>query len=283
MTGKVFLNDKILDSEAACIGCSDSGFLYGAGLFETMRSCSGTVWRLEDHLDRLLASSAALSINLTYDRDYIKTAIYKTLQANELADARIRLTVSGGPLEQEQPQSTLLITAARAQDYPKEYYENGVFTVLCDSRQNPSDPLTGHKVTSYFSRMLALQQARSKRASEALWFTLDNRLAEGCISNVFIVKDSKLLTPKDDTPVLPGIARKAVLELADENGISAEQTDISIDDVLAAEEIFLTNVVMKAMAVNCLEQHPVNEGKVGPVTRKVQELLENDIKQRCEG
>ena len=85
--------------------------------------------------------------------------------------------------------------------------------------------------------------AHQQRAAEALWFTTDNRLAEGCVSNVFVVKDSVIYTPGIETPVLAGIARKTVCEIASANSIKLVEKDLNIDDVLGADEIFLTNVI----------------------------------------
>ncbi|RKY23137.1 MAG: hypothetical protein DRP62_06525, partial [Planctomycetota bacterium] len=264
---KVFLNGKLVESDKACISAADSGFLYGAGLFETMRSCNGVVFALKDHLDRLFFSMKALSVNNTYDKKYINDAIYKTLQANKLTDARLRLTLTGGPMSEpeEKRQATLLIAATKLQPYPTEYYKNGVLVVLCPFKQNPTEPIYGHKTTSYFSRMLGLKQAHQKGAAEALWFTVDNRLAEGCISNVFLVKDSILYTPPIGTPVLAGVARKTVCETAMKNSIELVEKDLSIDDVLGADEIFITNVIMQIMPVSGVEKHTVGDGKVGPM------------------
>ncbi|GAI88733.1 unnamed protein product, partial [marine sediment metagenome] len=221
MPEKVFLNSKLVDIDKACISVTDSGFLYGAGLFETMRSYNGVVFSLKDHLDRLFFSARALSINHTYDRKYITDAIYKVLRANKLTDARMRLTLTNGPMSQsdEQRKATLLITATKLQPYPAEYYKKGVLVVLCPFRQNAGEPACGHKTTSYFSRMIALNRAHQKRAAEALWFTTDNRLAEGSISNVFLVKDSVLYTAPIETPVLAGVARKTVCQIALKNSI----------------------------------------------------------------
>ncbi|MFB0524881.1 MAG: aminotransferase class IV, partial [Phycisphaerae bacterium] len=123
MAEKVFLNDKLVDIDKACIQVTDSGFLYGAGLFETMRSCNGVVFALTDHLDRLFFSAQALSISNPYTRKYISDAIYQLLQANKLTDARLRLTLTNGPMAEshEQRKSTLLITATKLQPYPPEY------------------------------------------------------------------------------------------------------------------------------------------------------------------
>jgi len=283
MVEKVFLNDKLVDLDKACISVTDSGFLYGAGLFETMRSYNGVVFSLADHLDRLFFSTAALSVNHTYDKEYITGAVYKVLRANKLADARLRLTLTSGPMSQsdEQRKATLLITATKLQPYPPEYYKKGVLVVLCPFRQNLTEPIYGHKTTSYFSRMIGLNLAHQKKAAEALWFTIDNRLAEGCISNVFLVKDSALYTPPIVTPVLAGVARKTVCQIALRNSIKLVEKDLHIDDVLAADEIFLTNVIMQIMPVSSVEKHTVGNGKVGAMTKKLQEKFDEFIKRQC--
>jgi branched-chain amino acid aminotransferase len=284
MSEKVFLNDRLVDIDKAAVSVTDSGFSYGAGLFETMRSCSGVVFALEDHLERLFASAKALSINAAYDKKFITDAIYETLRANSLTDARLRLTLTSGSIsraEKDQPAATLLITATEMTGYPPEYYNNGVLVVLCPYRQNIFEPICGHKTTNYFSRMLALNFAHQKRAAEALWFTIDDRLAEGCISNVFIVKDSALYTPHAKTPVLPGIARKTVFEIAGQKSIKVEEKDLYIADCLDADEVFLTNVIMRIMPVSHIEKHTVGSGNVGKVTAGLIKSFDEFVKNSC--
>ncbi|MDD5065147.1 MAG: aminotransferase class IV [Phycisphaerae bacterium] len=280
---KVFLNDKLIETDKAGISVTDSGFLYGAGLFETMRSYNGVVFSLKDHLDRLFFSASALSINNTYSKDYITNAIYKVLKANKLADARLRVTLTGGPMSEPEDtrKSTLLIVAAKLQSYPAEYYKNGVLVVLSPFRQNTAEPIYGHKTTSYFSRMLALKSAHQKGAAEALWFTVDSRLAEGCVSNVFLVKDSKLYTPPIETPVLAGVARKTVFEIAMKNSIEFIEKNLYISDLLDADEVFLTNVIMQILPVNSVEKHTVGDGKPGNLTKKLQKEFDEFIKNEC--
>jgi len=183
---------------------------------------------------------------------------------------------------QEKPGATLVVTASKFQPYPADYYKKGVLVVLCPSRQNVSDPTCGHKTTSYLPRMLALRRAHEKKAAEALWFTTDGRLAEGCISNVFLVKDSRLYTPATNTLVLPGIARKTVCELATANKIELVEKDLSIDDLLGADEVFITNVIMQVLPVVGIEKHNVGESNPGPVTKKIQEHYNEFIKKYCE-
>lgn len=282
MAEKVFLNDKLVDIDKAGISVSDSGLLYGAGLFETMRSYSGVVFSLKDHLDRLFFSACAFSIKPPH-RKFITEAIYKVLKENKLTDARLRLTLTGGPMvvSEEQRRPTLLITAAKLVPYPDEYYKNGVMVVLCPFRQNPAEPTCGHKTTSYFSRIMALKWAHQRKAAEAIWFTVDNRLAEGCISNVFLVKDSVLYTPPIETPVLAGVARKTACQIAMKNSIKLVEKNLFIDDCLAADEAFLTNVIMQIMPISSIEKHAVGNGKVGAMTKKLQKSFKELIKTEC--
>ena len=283
MVEKVFLNNRLIDIDQAHVSVTDSGFLYGAGLFETMRAYNGIVFSLKDHLDRLFFSAAALSIENSYDRKFITDAVYKLLKANKLTDARLRLTLTSGPMaESQQRQATLLITATQFTPYPPEYYKNGALIILCPFRQNPAEPIYGHKTINYLSRLIALKQAHQKRAAEALWFTVDNRLAEGCISNIFLVKDSALYTPPINTPVLAGVARQTVCRIALQNSIELIEKNLYISDVLDADEIFLTNVIMQIMPISSIEKHTVGQGKVGPITEKLAKKFDELIKIQCE-
>ncbi|MBN1818300.1 MAG: aminotransferase class IV, partial [Sedimentisphaerales bacterium] len=233
----VFFNGKTCEVESAKVSASDSGFLYGIGLFETMRCTGGRVFAVEDHLDRLLASAVALEIGHSFEKIFLTKAIYQTLDANGLTEARIRLTLSAGVMHASKPEPTLLITAAKLEPYPQSFYDKGVKVILTDYRQNPDDPTTGHKTTNFFARLMTLNAAHKKRACEALWFTPQGLLAEGCISNVFLAKDTILYTPRLETPVMPGIARRHVLQLAREMSMDIRETDLTITRLLEADEV----------------------------------------------
>ena len=129
--------------------------------------------------------------------------------------------------------------------------------------------------------MIALKTAHQKRAAEALWFTTDNHLAEGCVSNVFLVKDSALYTPPIETPVLAGVARKTVCQIALRDSVRLTEKKLSIDDVLGADEIFLTNVIMQVMPIIKVEKHTVGDGKVGPTAGKLLKSFEEFVRNQC--
>lgn len=267
---KVFLNGQIVDADKAAVPVTDSSYLYGIGLFETMRAASGRVFRLADHLERLAGSAEHLGIVNRFDNDRMTDAVNQTLKANNLTDARLRLELSNGPLDAEgRPTCHLLITAAALTPYPADYYAKGIRVILTDFRQNPKDPYCGHKTTCYGPRLTALKNAHEKLAAEALWFTTENALAEGCVSNVFLVRQGMLYTPPLTTPVLPGIARKTVLEIAKGHHIPCLEQPLGINDLLEAEEVFLTNVIMEVMPVAAVEAHTVGQGRPGPITQKL--------------
>ena len=271
-TEKVYLNGKIIDADKATVAVTDSSYLYGIGLFETMRAVNGKVFRLTDHLRRLNDSAEALSIFNSFSDEKIAEAIDQLLLANEVNEARLRLELSNGPIQPDGTAKTnLLITSPVFTPYPEDYYAKGVRVILTNFRQSSKDPYAGHKTTCYGPRLTALKNAHEKLAAEAIWFTTENALAEGSISNVFLVKDGQLYTPPVNTPVLPGIARKTVIEIAEQENIECNEQPLAIDDLLKADEVFLTNVVMEVLPVVAIESHTVNEGKPGPISKKLAE------------
>jgi len=277
---KVFLNGEIIKAAAADVAITDSSYLYGIGLFETMRAVDGTVFRLEDHLRRLNGSAETLAIANSYTDQQIRQGIDEVLTANKLTEARLRLQISNGAVKPDGTTTTnLLITAAEFTPYPTEYYEKGVRVTLTDFRQNPKDPFCGHKTTCYGPRLTALKNAHEKLAAEALWFTTENFLAEGSISNVFLVKDGALYTPPVQTPILPGIARKTVLEIAEAENIPCHETPLKISDLLEADEVFLTNVIMEILPVTSVEAHTVADGKPGTLTKKIRKAYKEKLNQ----
>jgi branched-chain amino acid aminotransferase len=288
MSDYVHLNGQLIPYEDATIAAGDAGLLHGAGLFETMRARNGRLFRARHHLDRLTRSAQALSIPVALGESQLAEMAADLLDANGLRDARLRLTVTRGDLhaataEDPTPPVTLLLTAAEFQPYPAALYDKGMTVVVGSYKQNPESPVTGHKTTSYLDRLLALREAQAVKAGEALWFTAHtNCLAEGSISNVFLVdKDGVLCTPPLTVPekanqrlCLPGITRQAVLELATAQGVLPHERLLTIHDVLAAKEVFLTNAIMGLMPVTAIEKHAVATGKPGPMTAQLRDAYE---------
>lgn len=270
MGEKAYLNGELVDMAKAAVSVSNPSLLHGVGLFETLRAYDGRPFRLRQHIDRMERSARELDMPVLQLIEQIPQAVSAVLDANQLKDARIRFTVAPPGAYDGGEQAMLLAAAQETSGYSPQLYERGMTVyVLTQWRQSNLDPLVGHKTTSYFPRLLALRGAQAAGCGEGLWFTPDNRLAQGCISNVFLVKGGRLRTPPIDTPILPGITRAVVLELANRAGIAVEESACTIDDLLDADEVFLTNAAMEVMPVTRVERRAIGDEKPGPVTRQL--------------
>jgi len=283
---QVFLNGEFSGLDEARVAATDAGLLLGAGLFETLRAYDRFVFRLDDNLDRLLASAKLLEIPIALSRAAIGEALAETIDRNGLGDARCRITVTRGPLpagtDDEGPQPTCLITAGAMTPYSHELYEKGMTVTVSDARIDSSDPTAGHKTTAYMANLLVLRDAHSRGAQEALRLSSGGHLCEGAMSNVFIVREGRLVTPPLESGCLPGVTRKVVLELAAEEGIDAAEEPIPAPEVLKVEEMFLTNSIMEVMPVCRIERHAVADESIGPVTRRLMDLYKEQVEREKE-
>lgn len=283
----VYFNGHILPVGEARVSVFDAGFSHAAGLFETMRSYRGRVLRLERHLDRLLASARALQMQIPVTARSLEQAVYQVLEANELPDARLRLTVTPGIVPRpgepvpEEASPTVLVSATPVRPHPPELYLHGMRVCLCPHRQSRHDALAGHKTLAYLPRLLAMKHAAEMKCHESLWFNTENQLAEASIANVFVVREGVLRTPPLDTPILPGTTRQTVLELAAANGLTVAEEAIDIGGLLSGAEVFLTGSVLEIMPVTAIEKHQVGDGLPGPVTRRLRELYVELVQREC--
>src|SRR5439155_3643382 len=245
MNSFVWLNGAFVEESHATISLRDTGLLHAAGVFTTMRSYGGKVFRIEQHLGRLRSSCDALFVPLQYKDDALAAAAHELLTRNELADARLRLTITRGTARQDPLHGTHLepnvfLTAAPLEPYPIEFYQRGLTVILLDEQKlNPYDLQAGHKTLNYFSRLAALREANRRGAGGALWFNVHNQLQSGSISNVFIVKDAALITPptrwedRDAAAVvLPGVTRATVMEIAKAQAMDVTLKAIDVNQLL---------------------------------------------------
>jgi branched-chain amino acid aminotransferase len=272
MSQFVYLNGSLIPRSQANISAIDYGFLFGFGLFETMRSYNGWVFRLDRHLSRLTNSAVALGLSLKAPE--LKGAIMDAIQANKLGNARIRITVSPGeggmtPDLGSCKKPTILVMAEHYKPYPPKVYRKGFSVVISSIRRNSQSPLSQLKSTSYLESILVKQEARAAGVDEALRLNEKGFLAEAGMSNIFLVSGGTLKTPGLESGILPGITREAVLELASQMDISSLEQEISPDELFQAEEIFLTNSLIEVMPLTEIDSRPVASGKPGPVTRRL--------------
>ncbi|MBL7134167.1 MAG: aminotransferase class IV family protein [Phycisphaerae bacterium] len=283
MAGKnVHLNGRIVPADQAVISISDAGFLHGASAFTTMLAHNGTVFRLDRHLSRLMATVRKFSLRTDATADGLTAATAELLAANELTEGRVRITLSPGNIGRDKP--TTLITAEPLPEYPEHWYSEGITVAVASFKQPVSDPSCGHKTGCYFARVLARQEAAAVGAEEALWYTPDNYLAEACFCNVFLVLGGKVHTPGVSTPVLPGIVREAVIELCGQLKIQCDtETPLTVRQMLTAEEMFLTASCSGIRPVARVERHPVANEKPGRITRKIMKAYHDLLDSECAG
>ena len=285
----VYLNGRIIPAEQAAVSVSDAGFLHGASCFTTMLAHKGVVFRFDRHIERLMDTVRLICLRTDATGERLKEATYNLLAANELKEARVRITLTPGSagtgrvgdVEGESPPTTV-ITAGALPDYPKSWYAKGISAVVSSFKQARGDPTIGHKTGCYLLRVLARQEAAAKGAEEALWYTTENYLAESCFCNVFLVLKGKVCTPPRDTPVLPGVVRGAVIELCRELNIECEaETQLTVREMLAAEEMFLTSATTGIRPVVRAERHPVGDERPGKVTRIIMEAYCELLDKEC--
>ena len=282
----IWLNGKLISRESATICAFDAGLQHGVGLFETFTARHGTVFRAEAHTRRLAESARALLLTDSLRPTPLADAVQLLVERNGLESARVRLTVTGGNLNVlAQParrtvDPTILIDAQPPTVYPETFFEHGVMATIAQGRENPLSLMAGHKTLNYWPRIHALQHAAAKKGGETLWFTVSNHLVGGSVSNVFLVKDGDLMTPiargeEPSTPsaVLPGITRAAILEIAGELGLETTKSMLNIDDLLGADEVFLTNSSWGVLPVAAVEREKIGGGQVGETTRRLREAL----------
>ncbi|MGB2877920.1 MAG: aminotransferase class IV [Dehalococcoidales bacterium] len=248
----VCLNGSLIPRSKAKVSAFDHGFLYGYGLFETMRAYNGKIFLLGRHLKRLFASAESIGLDSVLSDIDLEQACFDVLKANNLKDARMRLTITRGdagafPGTRQDAAASVLITATAYTPLPAEAYEKGYKALISSFRRDSGSLLSGLKSTGYLLSVLAKREAENAGMDEALLLNERGFIAEGSISNVFFVAHGELFTPPAESGILPGITREAVLELATGSKIRATEADIRVEDLSRFDEAFLTNSVLEIM------------------------------------
>lgn len=280
----VYINGALVPREKATVSPFDRGFLYGYGLFETMRSYGGCVFRLDRHLARLMHSAEQFALAAGLDPAELEQAIYKTLAANKLSDARIRLTVSAGEGERglvpPKVGTPTIIVVAERPALPPQVYRKGVHAAIVQVRRNSLSPFSRIKSINYLDNLIAHSEAVALGADEAILLNERGFVAECSTSNIFLVVAGKLLTPSERSGILPGITREAVLELAQVMGIEAGEGEIPVADLIRADEAFLSASVREIVPIVSVGGKPIGSGKPGGVTKRLltayRELVEQE-------
>jgi branched-chain amino acid aminotransferase len=289
MVELVYINGSLVPAEEARISTFDHGFLYGYGLFETMRAYNGKIFLLDKHINRLCGSAAYIGLGPAVDKIDVAKACVETLEANNLKEARLRCTITGGevdafPWATVGSKPTMVITARPHTAIPAEKYEQGFKICLTSIRRSKQSILSNVKSTSYMGSTLAKIEAARQGADEALLLNEDGYLTEGGSSNIFFIRSSRLVTPSIQSGILPGITREVVMELAGELEISVTEGTVGVAIIRQCDEAFLTGSVMEIMPMTeAIDKTGraviIGSGKPGPITLKLMAAYRNRVQK----
>ncbi|WP_069814126.1 aminotransferase class IV [Streptomyces sp. TP-A0874] len=262
---KIWVNGGLRDVATAQVSVFDHGLTVGDGVFETVKAVDGRPFALTRHLDRLASSARGLGLPEP-DREQVRRACAAVLEANPMPLGRLRITYTGGfsPLGSERGAegTTLVVALGQASRRP-----DTTAVVTVPWTRNERGALSGLKTTSYGENVVALARAHENGASEAIFGNTVGQLCEGTGSNVFVVLDGELYTPPLSSGCLAGITRALTAEWT-----GAKETDLPLDVLERAEEVFLTSTLRDVQAVHRADGREL-AGAPGPVTAEAMRIF----------
>jgi branched-chain amino acid aminotransferase len=288
MTTLVTIDGKIVPLDQACVSVFDRGFLYGDAVFETIRTYGGRPYALDEHLARLERSAVRVCIPMPVPVETFRAEVLSgVLQAgNSESYVRVMVTRGSGPLElapgpELEPLRVVIVGELRPPT--PEAYRDGV-GVITHRTQRTADATdaAGAKVTNYLVSVLAMRQARSASAVEALIVDRSGCVVEGATSNVFAVLAGQLVTPPEAAGILLGITRQRVLEAAATIGVPLVERPMPLDEIRSAEELFISSSIRELLPVVRLDGAPVGSSTPGPVTQALLREFRRKVKEDME-
>ncbi|MCX5167894.1 aminodeoxychorismate lyase [Streptomyces antibioticus] len=263
---KLWLDGRLQDAESARVSVFDHGLTVGDGIFETVKAVGGRTFALTRHLDRMARSARGLGLPEP-DLDEVRHACAAVVEANPVPLGRLRITYTGGhgPLGSDRGDRGATLVVALGESIRRA---DSTAVVTVPWTRNERGALTGLKTTSYAENVVALARAHEHGATEALFPNTAGLLCEGTGSNVFVVLDGEIHTPPLASGCLAGITRELTVEWT-----GAKETDLPIDVLEHADEIFLTSTLRDVQAVHRVDTREL-PGAPGPVTAKAMRIFE---------
>ncbi len=272
-----WMQGEILPAEQATISVYDHGLLYGDGIFEGLRFYNNKVFKLNEHLERLQVSANAISLNIPLSSAELKNAITLLISEYENNDGYLRLVITRGkgslgidPKKCAHPQCFIIIDELSVMDSD---HDEGVKAIFSKTKQKSLEGINPSiKSLNYLNNILARIEANVAGADESIMLNDKNEVTEGCVDNIFIVKDGVLKTPTLTCGLLAGITRQTIMDLAYKRNIEVDECVLLVDDILTADECFLTGTGAELIAVKQIE------GVTFQADRKIYKMLSHDFK-----
>jgi branched-chain amino acid aminotransferase len=271
----VYLNGRFLTENEAVISIFDRGFLYGDGVFETMRSYGGNIFRLQQHLQRLRRSAELIKLRLHLTETEMADICNQLLERNGALNAVIRISVTrgralGGVGTAKAGEPTVAAFIRPPIAIPPDAAESGVSLITSTIMRTPSRALDSRvKSMNYLNLILARSEAEEAGAFDAILLDRNGFLAETSVANIFFARDGRLFTPAPENDILLGITRAAVLELAERLVIRFSEASITPAEMESFEECFLTNSAIELLPVTRIDNKPVGSGMPGDIYRRL--------------
>ena len=269
----VYINGLFTPLSNAKISILDRGFCYGDGLFETLRASNGKIFYIEQHIDRFFESMQQILIELPMTRLELTKVVQETLARNKYKNAIIRLLVTRGDTQSNiqidsKNHPTLVINIRPYTPLPKAAYKKGIRIMLFQERANLINGLKRRlKSCNYLSNVLIKELSNRKNYMEGVVVDPDFGVTEGTTSNIFIVEQGQLKTPPLSPFVLAGITRQVVLEIARDQRIPFAEEQITADELICADEVFITNSCIEILPVTQVDSNLIGHKKPGILTR----------------
>ena len=271
---QIYIDGGFYPESEAKVSVFDHGLLYGDGVFEGIRFYSNKVFRLEQHMERLYKSAAAIGLTIPLDHASLTEALLETIRRNELTDGYVRLVVTRGKGDLglspwNCPKPSIIIIAAKITLYPAESYEKGLKVVTCATRRIAHGALSPMvKSLNYLNNIMAKIEASHAGAGEGLMLNEQGLVAECTGDNIFIVSGGRITTPPISSGALAGVTRAVAIDIAREFGIQVFEPQITRYDIYTADECFLTGTAAEIIPAVELDSRPIGNGKPGPMTQR---------------
>jgi len=274
-TRSIFLDGRMVKASLVLIDALAPGVVDGKGVFETMRVYNGRIFGLEHHLDRLVRGLKSLKIRSSYSKKQYIRHLYRTIRANRLRQARIRLAVW-----RERRRLRISIVCQSFGGYSERQYQRGLKAVISDVRR--AKTWFSHiKSMDYTCFHRAFKEAETHGYDEAILLNSRKELVEGSRTNVFFIKKNTLYTPAVKCGCLNGITRQIVMKHARQMNIPCRTVHAGIRKLLRADEAFVTNSLMGVMPLTAVGTHPIGRGKTGALTRRLLRAYHTNVHSSC--
>lgn len=274
----VSINGVLCGESDAKVSVFDRGFLYGDGVFEVMRTIDGKPFHAEAHFERLATGASLLGI-APLSLEALRTELSKVLSKRSDVESFIRIVVTRGvgafgvnPDGAGHP--TRVIIASDLHRPPVDPITTVRLASVIAPVAGGDIDFSASKSTQYLRNILALRLAKEKGADDALLLDQNGNVFEAATSNVFVLRDGEVLTPPLSVGVLPGVTRSLVLRLCDDGGIPSREHGLTLADLEASDECFLTSSIRGLVAVTQIDGAVISDGAAGPVTKRLQAAYE---------